>query len=535
MNTSFIEAVKRAHIAGTILGDIDESEAVLKEHARDISVFEMKPQCVLFPKYTQDIVEVMKIAQEYAHLPLAERPSITVRAGGTCMSGGSLTESLVLNLTRYMNHFTMDARSRTLTTDMGVMFKEIEATAAQENLFFGAYISSKDICGIGGMIGNNASGEKSVRLGATIDNVLGLEVVLHDGTVIKTGVLEDEASALKTLTIKKQLIDIRTRIGTKLTDAIGEVPKAASGYRLERIDTDITRTDLTPLFVGAQGTLGVITRAVLKLSPTPAHAKLLVLSIHSLEELPFVLTTVMKARPVAVETFDINTFNKEKLYLKEYTDHCEQFFSEGVSLIVLAEFAEETHEATIAAATTVKDALAGKSITIHDIADSTLYESVWKLRRSSFLAMAQHNDEGWRAVPCIEDIIVPIHAFDKLVPGLLALIEKYKLWYGFHGHIGSGSLRIVPVFDFRKDRHEVVSNIINFTREAIALIKSLHGNMSADHSDGIIRTPFLQEFYGDAVYQSFVAVKDVFDPNRIINRNKKVDGTFEMIEKYIQH
>ncbi len=534
MNTSFIEAVKRAQIAGTIHGDIDESDAVLTEHSKDISVFQIRPQCVLFPKYTEDIVAVMKIAQEYANLPIDERPNITVRAGGTCMSGGSLTDNLVLNLTRYMNHYSINPQARTMQVDMGVMFKTIEAEAAQHKLFFGAYISSKDICGIGGMIGNNASGEKSVRLGATIDNVLGLEVVLHDGTVIHTGVLEDEASAFKTLTIKQKLIDIRTQIGTRLTDAIGEVPKAASGYRLERIDTDITRTDITPLFVGAQGTLGVITKAVLKLSPEPLHSKLVVLSVHSLTELPLVLQTIMKLRPIAVETFDINTFNKEKLFLKEHTDRCEHFFPSGVSLIVLAEFDAESDSTTASTVTALHDALADRPITIHNIEDSTLYESVWKLRRSSFLAMAQHNDEGWRAVPCIEDIIVPIHTFDKLVPGLLALIEKYQLWYGFHGHIGSGSLRIVPVFDFRKDRHEVVTNIINFTREAIALIKSLHGNMSADHSDGIIRTPFLKEFYGDAVYQSFVAVKDVFDPHRIINRNKKVDGTFEMIEQYIQ-
>lgn len=535
MNIPFIEAVKRAQIAGTIHGDVDQSDSVLTEHSKDISIFEMRPQCVLFPKYTHDVVEVMKIAQEYAHLPLEERPNITVRAGGTCMSGGSLSESLVINLTRYMNSYTIHPDTLRMDVDMGVMYKAIETEAAKHNLFFGAYISSKDICGIGGMIGNNASGEKSVRLGATIDNVLGLEVVLHDGTIIRTGVLEDEASAVKAIPLKKKLADIRSQIGTKLTDAIGEVPKAASGYRLERIDTDVTRTDLTPLFVGAQGTLGVILKAVLKLHPIPAHTKLLVLSVHSLTELPFILSTIMKSRPVAVETFDKNTFEKEKLFLAEHTHRCEHFFPEGVSLIVLAEFSEDTDDATSAAASSVENALAGRDITIHNIDDATLYESVWKLRRSSFLAMAQHNDEGWRAVPCIEDIIVPIHAFDRFIPGLLALIEKYKLWYGFHGHIGSGSLRIVPVFDFRKDKHEVVTNIINFTRESIALIKSLHGNMSADHSDGIIRTPFLKEFYGDAVYQSFVAVKDVFDPQRIINRNKKVDGTFEMIERYIQH
>ncbi len=517
-------------LSGLYTGDIEIDEQVIAEHSKDVSVFKMVPGFVVYPKNTADVQCVLQTAYQLTEEGF-NPVSITARAGGTCMSGGSLTEGVVINMTRHMDHVSFDTSLKRVTTEMGVMFKVIQDTLHFDNMLFGAYPSSKDICGIAGMIGNNASGEKSVRLGATIDNVLGLEVVLSNGEILHTGVLSTEKEKTYSDALKK----IRQEVGDELQKRIGRVPKAASGYRLERIP-EMGDVDLTPIFVGAQGTLGIVTKAILKASPIPQYTRLLVVSVEDLERLPFILQTVMSKNPEGVETFDVNTFNKAKNFLKEETAMCQKFFSENTHLVVLAQFSEDTEEKTNTVAREVKDMLErskGSPLKVAYIEDEILHDSVWKIRRSSFTAMKDWNDVGMRAVPCIEDIIVPIDRFGEFVPRLMDLLKKHNLTYGFHGHIGDGSLRIVPVFNFLEPKEVLGKKIIDFTREGIELVKSLEGNMSADHSDGVIRTPFIREFYGEKVYTAFVQIKNLFDPKGILNVGKKVFGDENNIIKYL--
>lgn len=543
--------------AGGIAIERSADPLVLVEHSRDASVFEVIPEEVFYPKSAS---EVRRIVLDAARRGV----DLAVRAGGTCMSGGSLTEGSIINMTRHMQALSAieeDAEGRhVMIAEMGAMFRDIERVAGERGLMFAAYTSSKDICGIGGMIGNNASGEKSVRFGATIDNVLGLEVVLADGTVIRTGTMENTgeslAGLLRSADLKRRLVGIRRDAGDELAAAFGDVSKAASGYRLDRIpaaESHDSTVDLTPIFIGAQGTLGIVTRAALRLVPRPGHSRLLVISIDSIEGLPFVLETVMRFNPECVETFDVNTFERARALLPRETATCQPFFGEETSLIVLAQFSEDAWpnhpdhadarqpetaiDRTDRVARDCETALCARPVRVSFVKDAEIQDSVWRIRRASFAVMRDYNEPGRHAVPCIEDIIVPIRRFDELIPGLVGLLKKYALGYGFHGHIGDGSLRIIPIFDFNEKNAEgesaAADKIICLAREAFALIKSLGGNMSADHSDGIVRSPFLREFYGDRIFGSFLEIKKLFDPAGIFNNAKKTGGTEDAIRKYL--
>ncbi len=516
-----IDDLKQLGLEGDISSDRDD----LKTHSRDASVFIVNPTVVVYPKNISDIQKVIKLANEKNYI-------VSVRAGGTCMSGGSLTTDIILNMTRYMNRIVVNVEQQTAEVEMGAMYRDLESASLKHNLILGSYTSSKDTCGVGGMIGNNASGEKSVRHGATIDQVLGLEVVLADGTIIHTGVMEQTSvgSLTKLKLLEHEVMPVYDSVIDELKVAIGEVPKVASGYRLERIKQD-GKFDLTKLFVGAQGTLGVITKAVLRLVPMPTYTRLLVVSVDSFEELPYILETIMKHNPEGVETFDKNTFNRAKNLLEHETVVSQQFFDPQTTLVVLAQFSQNTQEETDAVAYDCEQSLKKHPVRVSFVTDKDVQDSIWKIRRSSFSVMRDYNKPGHHAVPCIEDIIVPIKNFNVLVPELKKILDVYNIEYGFHGHIGDGSLRIIPIFDFSKEN--TVETIISFTKEVITLVKRLHGNMSADHSDGIIRTPFVKGFYGDKIYEAFARIKLIFDPKGILNRGKKVGGTEETIRKYI--
>lgn len=499
-------------------GEIERDGTILEQHARDASVFRVMPSAVMYPKDIDDVIAAV-------HMVVEEKKtnpgvSLSVRAGGTCMSGGSLNTGYILNLTKYMNKVEIDPEGKTATVEMGAYFRDIESAAAEHGLMFAPYTSSHLICGIGGMIGNNASGEKSIRYGATIDNVISLEVVLADGSVIRTG---PEPVAGEFDGAHQSLFDLYQQYGEELNSAIGNVPKAASGYRLERVVSKEGLFDMMPIFVGAQGTLGIVTKAVLKLVPLPAFTRLLLISVDTIRDMPFILQTVMKHNPEGVETFDINTYNRAKMHMPADTDKIAHAVHESTGSLILAQFAEATQEETDARAKACMDELVSHNIIFEFVDDAEIAAAAWRIRRVGYSVMRDYNEAGFKAVPCIEDIIVPIEHFDVFVEELVDIMKRHSIQYGYHGHIGDGALRIIPVFDFRDPT--VADKIIDFTRDVFVAVKKVKGNMSADHSDGIIRSPFLKEFYGDNLYEAFVKIKKLFDPEGIFNPNKKVGGT----------
>jgi FAD/FMN-containing dehydrogenase len=498
-------------------GEFDQSDIVCDEHSKDASVFMVRPQGVFYPKDTEDIVAVVrKVAEEKLN---NFDVSLSVRAGGTCMTGGSLCTGYILNLTRHMHHIDINPVLQTATVEMGAYFRDIESRAEEHGLMFAPYPSSRSLCGIGGMIGNNASGEKSIRYGATSDNVLELEVVLADGSIVRvTPKNISEVNDEKEI----ELLNLYYSQGEALRNAVGHVPKASSGYRLDRILSGDTFSAI-PLFVGAQGTLGIVTKAILKLVPIPQHLELVLISAPSMKDIPHMLAIIEQYNPEGLETFDRNTLRKAEVHLKESADKALPYLDVNAHLHILAQFGESTDIETKAKAEACLVALQAQGYHAKHITNAKDRESIWDIRRNAFLLMRDYNVKGQRAVPCIEDVIVPLESLGIFIEELREILKKHAVSFGYHGHIGDGSLRIIPIFDFTDPK--VAENITKLMKETFALVKRLSGNISADHSDGIIRTPFLREFYGDELYQVFESIKRLYDPEGILNPHKKTEGT----------
>ncbi|MFM2374789.1 MAG: hypothetical protein RLZZ234_784, partial [Candidatus Parcubacteria bacterium] len=368
--------------------EVVRDEASLEPYRRDASIFTVTPHDVYYPKNEGDVVAL--VAECAAQRTAGNIVSLTVRAGGTCMSGGPLTTGSVIDMTRHMHEVTIDPVAQTATVQMGAYFRDIEDKAKEHGLMFAAYPSSHRLCGIGGMIGNNASGEKSLRNGATSDNVVSLRVVLADGSVL---VVERKAQGEAKHPVEHKAIELALRYGDSFKAACGDVKKAASGYRLEKV-IEGNDFSLVPLMVGAQGTLGIVTEAVLRLVPIPEHVSLLAISAESLEDVSHIITIINAHHPEGVETFDINTFDQARVHLTESAERFAPYTAPDAKLFVLAQFSEATASETEVQALHCEEELMRHGYFVQAVQDADAVAAAWDVRRHSFLLMRDYNEAG---------------------------------------------------------------------------------------------------------------------------------------------
>jgi len=526
---------QKYEIKNLIEGDVDFSKEAIKLASRDASIFEVKPAGTIAPKNTDDIKAVIKYVSRKTSA--GKKMTITPRAGGTCMSGGSLTQGLVLNMTKYLNKIgDADEKNLKLTVQGGAWHKDIEKATHPKGLLFAPYTSSHEICSIGGMIGNNASGEKSVRYGATDDNVKKLKVVLYDGNEYEFGPLSrlELKAKMHLPNLEGDLYSTVVGLLEKNTKLIEErrakTAKNAAGYELSELwNKDKTIFNMARLFIGAQGTLGVVTEAELDLVQMLAHSRMIVTPIEDLDQLPEVVQTVLKFQPAACETFDHFTFDWAKKYHPAAAKKA--FAAESQHMVVLSVFEDNNKQEADKMANAAKKALENLGHKTERIDDEPTIESFLNIRRWSFKMLLEHPAPDTRAMAFLEDTIVPIEKYGDFLRKLETILTDYDMTYTYAGHIAAGSIRLIPLVNMEADG--AAERIMELETKVNDLVLEFGGSISVDHNDGIIRTPFLEKQFGSEMIKLFEEIKDLFDPLGIFNPGKKVRGTYEYALEHI--
>ncbi len=510
-------------IQDAVRGEILDDDLTRKKYSTDASIFEVTPDVIVKPKDLEDLKSVVRrVAQLKSE---GQNISITPRAAGTCMSGGSLTESIVLDMTAHFGGIhELDQTHKRISVGIGAYYRDIEHKTLAHGLLFPPYTSSKDLCAIGGMIGNNASGEKSLRYGATTNWVRSVHVVLGDGNEYEFGPLTvNQLEHKKSLQTHEGYI---YREVTKLLDdnnqllehARPQVRKNAAGYALWRLwNKQRTEFNMAKLFVGSQGTLGVATGAVLNLIEAPKSTRMIVVVIDSLSHLAEALKIILAKRPEGLEVYDKHTYELAKLYYPE--DAARTSMSEGNEMVLFAQFAEHTEDQTDHNAKICLNVLSQKGFTVKYIDSEEEAGSYWKIRRASY-GMLKDHAHGARAVPFIEDTIVDTEHYGEFVASLEAILSDYDMTYTYAGHIGDGSIRLIPLVDMQAEG--AAEKIFDLGRRVYDLTFAFGGSMSVDHNDGLIRSPFLETMYGSDIMRLFEKIKQIFDPLNIFNPGKKV-------------
>lgn len=542
-----------------IAGDVLNDEQTLTHYSRDASLFEVRPTCVIFPKHSDDIQKLVHfVAEKKAS---GENISLTARAAGTDMTGGPLSESIVLDCTKHMHHVrevgtllnVSGAESEGYAiTEPGVFYRDFEKATLAKGFLMPSYPASREICAIGGMVGNNAGGEKTLRYGKVKDFVLEIKMVCADGNEyvfkpINEATLK-EKEALTTFE-GKLYRDIRSLVESNhevINASKPTVSKSSAGYNLWEV-WDGTTFDMTKLIVGSQGTLGIITEVTLRLVKPKSHRGLLVLFMKDLKNLGEVIQAVLPFQPMSFESFDDHTFRLAIKYLWGFVKLLARnpfslafaflpeflfILTRGMpKLVLMVEFAEDNETLVKEKITSLQKAISQFSLPTRVAMKPGDINKYFAIRRESFNLLRQ-KVKGMQTAPFIDDLIVPPETLQTFLPKLYEILDRYKLLYTIAGHVGDGNFHIIPLM--RLGDEEERKKIRPVLDEVSQLTLSAGGSLTAEHNDGLIRGPYLEKMFGRKMFEIFAQTKTIFDPSRIFNSNKKTDSTFDYAFSHIK-
>ena len=534
-------------------GDIENSDETLTKYSHDASVLEIRPELVLFPKDSEDVKNLVKWVNEnkgkYPNL------AITPRSAGTCMSGGSIGESLILDFTRYMNKLVSfgdkNSNFSQITVMPGMYYRDFEKITLEKGMILPCYTASKNINAVGGMYGNNSAGERTLSYGKTEEFIAEAKVVFSDGNLYTVRPLSERDLAIKIMkndfegNLYKKVYDMILANREELENAKPKVTKNSAGYYLWNVvDFEGRRSkdeyfDLNRLLVGSQGTLGITTEITFKLVKEAPYRKLLVVFLRDIELLPNLVNKTLKHKPETLESYDDKTFLLVLKYIYDFIkllgfkNLLKLVFSFGPEtmmtlrhgfpkLILLIEFAGESKSVVDAQAKNAyEDLKREKHIGVHLTRDEFEAKKYWTIRHEAFNLIRYHLKKV-KSKPFIDDVVVRPEKLPEFFPKLYSILGNYKkdMTFAIGGHAGDGNLHIYTLLN-PKDKK--IRNIIEEVSEKVyTLVNELKGSNTAEHNDGLVRSAFLPKMYNEKVIKLFKDAKETFDPKYFFNPGKKV-------------
>ena len=499
-------------------------------YATDASLYQIEPIGVVVPRSADDVVAAVKLAAE-------EKVPIVPRGAATSLSGQTVGAAIIIDFSKYLNRIgIVDRDAMTVRAEAGVVLDQLNAHLKPMGLMFAPDVSTSDRATIGGMIGNNSAGARSLRYGKTVDHVRAVEVVLSDGTPtrlgpVPAGELEgvcarpDRIGAVHRAardTVARHEAAIRARFprilrrvsGYNLDELVPGLPVRPVGWRDEPWSFNLAR-----LIVGSEGTLAVVPAAELKVVPIPAAQGLVVLSFATIPAALDRLAEIVETGPVAVEMLDRMILDLAAQN-PSFAPHLN--FAEGRPAAVLAAqfYADSAAELAgrardLAARFEGRPGVLGVRTSLKDAEK----DDFWKIRKAGFsLLMGMVGDA--KPIAFVEDTAVDPARLPEFYDRFRSIVSRRGVAAACYGHADVGCLHIRPVINVKT--WEGVETLRTIAREVSDLVVEFGGSMSGEHGDGLSRTLWNRKLFGPEVYEAFEAVKRAFDPEDLLNPGKVV-------------
>lgn len=537
-------------------GELADDAGTLTFYSHDASMFELRPELVVKPKDAADVERLVKlVAEQKAHNP---HLSLTARSAGTCMSGGAINESVIVDFKAHFNKIgkvTHDAAQ----VQPGVLYRDFEPETLKQGALMPTYPASRDLASVGGMVNNNSGGEKSLEFGKTEDFVTELQFVFADG-IERTVKPLNKKDLQKKMKQKDFEGDVYRKLFKLIEDnydhikaAKPHVSKNSTGYNLWDVwDRETEIFDLTKLIVGAQGTLGFVTDIHFRLVPAQPHSGLLVLFMKDIDDLGEIIPKVLESKPATFESFDDATlwlsirFMPSFLKLmgvRRFLRLIIGLIPDGLQLlrgipklILMIEFNGQTEDEVREKIRSLHRELAKHRARyeingFEETPTEGSSEKFWMMRRYSFQLLRSKVKDKHTA-PFIDDFVVPPAHLTVFLPQLRRIIKKYKLQATIAGHMGDGNFHVIPLMKLEdpKDRKKILPAM----KAVNNLVLKYQGSLSGEHNDGLVRGPWLRQMYGRETLKLFKEAKQIMDPQNICNPRKKTDATWEYSFSHIR-
>jgi len=532
-------------------GEVFDDEETLKTYSHDASLFEVKPKLVVFPQDRDDLKNLVKFINDNKEKDPSL--SLTVRAAGSCMSGGSLNESIIADVSKHMNHLG-EIDSNTITTEPGVFYRDFEPKTLEKNLILPCYTASKNLCAMGGMVANNSGGEKTLRYGKMENFILESKVIFRDSNeytvkpLTRSDLVQKMAQGDFEGNLYKNLFELLESNKEIIEQARPQVSKNSAGYYLWNIwDVKHSVFDINKLIVGSQGTLGVITETKLKLVEVEPVSKLFVVFLPNLSKLSQIVNLILPTTPESIETYDDATLKLafrffpemlRSMKIKNFFKLIVSFIPEAImilrrglpKLVLLVEYAGQTEEEVDNKFENLEKLIAPFDYETRQTKSVEEAQKYWTIRRESFNLLRKHV-KGSRTAPFVDDVVIRPEDMPEFLPKMRAILDSYKLVYTIAGHAGNGNFHIIPLMNMKDKRN--IKVIEEVGEKIYSLVAEYKGSITGEHNDGIVRTPYLNKMYSPEVLELFKKTKDIFDPQNIFNPGKKVGMTIDYWEGHL--
>lgn len=537
-------------------GDVSTDKADLDRYSTDESIFSIRPQIILKPKNTRDIeIAVSVFGAETGTFPAL---SLTARAAGTGLSGGSLTDSAVIDVSVYMQKIDTVKNKKdtiTVTCEPGAAFCSVEAALKKHGAYLPFAPASKDICAIGGAIANNAAGPDSLKYGHAADWIESLDVVFHDGKTytVKPITYKEYQSLIKKDTaharIAREVFELIEKSEKIIADAKPHTPKNTAGYALwDVLSTSVASFkkgkgtfDLTQLIAGSQGTIGIVASLTMRAQVIDTAAKLIMVPVFDLASAGKTILAALQYNPINIEIFDALTFDLAlknpqffrnrlsglqyyKVMYALYTTYHVRLRRKTPAFTLLVTLDETTYSAH------GKDAIVSElksagCATVRFVDSLDEREMWWQVRRASY-TLSKLQDKNKRPAAFLEDMTVPPEQIPRFFSDIEKLLKKYDVVAAVHGHGGNGHFHFYPLIDFENEKTPEL--IEDMSEEFFKTAVRYGGSICGEHNDGIIRTPHLSKMFDKKTLTLFENVEHIFDPKDIFNPGKKVNPRFDV-------